>query len=878
MVSDFERGRRLLALQIADRLAQRDLAQLAAHGRGTVGGFCRALVEGQRLGEAPETFHHAPLEHHQVGLALLRGAERLELREQAGGSAEVAHFHRGTRGFLEREALHLERQGCGRGVERAEALARFDPFSFPRLRERAPQRDVVAFRGGAAREILQCVGAAPQHDVGDRTQYRGGAVLRGALVQGGDVEHAFRFGRQVAREIEARQLELRRHAAHVFGGGGGGDQVHLAVAEVGLAVEAPGLRVEREQAADRAARAFSRNRRRCPRAGVGQNQAAGARDDDLVGSEFDREIVGERLQRDAVGRGQRIELDVFLRFEKSARRPERGHHQQRIADLGVGEAMQLTRLVERDGDARAAAGQHLAHRAERLGRLEHHVSDDHRPGVAVEPRAGKFRPVELELNHLPAARGHDCGAADAACRRRDLGDVDGNRAVEHQPDRVGTAEHRGRRGLREWKRDVQRLAMAADLCHDGSRSVRRACGFHLFGLARRNGLGRAWCFGRAGWLRRCASREGGCLGRGLDRLDGRRGFGSLRLRLRQSRGRLLARRLRCRRRAAAFPGPGSQRGDLRRRVGALGARTDRLHVDDVVVVLAERADVDLADKFELHRRGIAARLRVDRRNRRRQRGLHVGEVETQRRLERHRHLVVVALDRNRDQRRQPEGVARKGRLHADAHAHRRQHALVRDLLLRARLLLGFARAARQFLDDLLRQPGRQPVPALGQQVDEQLFPRRHRVDEDLASEREAHRHSVGVGARGIHVACGLHRNAVDGHVHRPLERDDDDAVREPHVRLGLLGEREDEPHIAVLTGDREFALHRRGLRARGKQQEQRGQRQLQHHEDRNDPQTETRRDLRLLMRTAQRLDGDRPSHCPSARAPSPGHDASAPPP
>ena len=59
-----------------------------------------------------------------------------------------------------------------------------------------------------------------------------------------------------------------------------------------------------------------------------------------------------------MGRDQRAELDEVLRLEKAARGPERGDDQQRVADVGVGEAMQLARLVERDRDAGAAAGLH----------------------------------------------------------------------------------------------------------------------------------------------------------------------------------------------------------------------------------------------------------------------------------------------------------------------------------------------------------------------------------------------------------------------------------------------------------------------------------------------------------------------------------------
>ena len=81
-----------------------------------------------------------------------------------------------------------------------------------------------------------------------------------------------------------------------------------------------------------------------------------------------------------MGRDQRVELDEFLRLEEAARGPERGDDQQRVADVGVGEAMQLARILERDRDARAPAALREAHDAERLRRLEHHVADRHGPG------------------------------------------------------------------------------------------------------------------------------------------------------------------------------------------------------------------------------------------------------------------------------------------------------------------------------------------------------------------------------------------------------------------------------------------------------------------------------------------------------------------
>ena len=82
------------------------------------------------------------------------------------------------------------------------------------------------------------------------------------------------------------------------------------------------------------------------------------------------------------------------------------------------------------------------------------------------------------------------------------------------------------------------------------------------------------------------------------------------------------------------------------------ARSQRHDVDDVIVVLAERAYVDLADEFEAQGDILMPALRLDARDGRRQHGLHVGKIELDRRLERERDLIVAALGRNVDQLRQ----------------------------------------------------------------------------------------------------------------------------------------------------------------------------------------------------------------------------------
>ena len=438
----------------------------------------------------------------------------------------------------------------------------------------------------------------------------------------------------------------------LVGGCGSRDEFCLPLTEIPLAIEPPGLRIEHEQARWRGRACATGRTDRAgsngARAGARQREAAGPRHDHLVVAHFRDDIVGARLDDYAVGRHQRVEFDELLRLEETACRSERRHHEQRVANFGVGEAMKLRGRVERDGSARPPAALRDANDAERLRRLEHHVADDNRPGQPLGADAGQLGFVELELDHLSAARSRDRRVADAAPGLRgDLVDVDRRLAVEHQPDRVGAAEHRGRRRHDKREGQAQRLALAAHVDHDRRCGIgyQRLC---VLRLARRDGGGRVGRLRQRHalrpWLRSDGTRRqcGGLVGSGrgsFGRFDRR----SLRF-LRRARRRL-------RGRGAMFAQRGSEGG----RLGFLqlghsfAAWRDRHDIDDVIVVLAERADIDLADEVETHRDGIAACARLDRRDRRRQRRLRIGEIELERRFEREGHPVIDASGRDCDQ-------------------------------------------------------------------------------------------------------------------------------------------------------------------------------------------------------------------------------------
>ena len=91
------------------------------------------------------------------------------------------------------------------------------------------------------------------------------------------------------------------------------------------------------------------------------------------------QVVGERLDDDALGRSQRVEFDEVLLIDEAAGRRKAGHDQKIVADLRIADAMQLMRLVERDGDAGARRTDQVAGDIEGVGRIGDGVADGHAP-------------------------------------------------------------------------------------------------------------------------------------------------------------------------------------------------------------------------------------------------------------------------------------------------------------------------------------------------------------------------------------------------------------------------------------------------------------------------------------------------------------------
>ena len=181
----------------------------------------------------------------------------------------------------------------------------------------------------------------------------------------------------------------------------------------------------------------------------------------------------------------------------------RGDDQERVADLGIGHAVKLAGIVERDDGIDAAAPHHVAGERERRGRLEHHVAERDGPGETFRVRARKARPLELDAHHLALARTRNGGATDgAAAGIEQRPQVDRRGGVEDEPDRVVTAEHRGRDRHRERERQPDRLALMLELDRDRGGRIARDGRFRGFvgsgGLSAARGGGAAATGGFAG--------------------------------------------------------------------------------------------------------------------------------------------------------------------------------------------------------------------------------------------------------------------------------------------------------------------------------------------------------------------------------------------
>ena len=246
------------------------------------------------------------------------------------------------------------------------------------------------------------------------------------------------------------------------------------------------------------------------------------------------------------------------------------------------------------------------------------------------PALVELRLVELELHHLAVAASASrsrCGCrgptAPRSCRCRS---APGCRTPARSCRRAGTS--RPASAAANGKVSRTRVALAAHLDHDRRGRHRPACAGSVRGCAPASSAGGAGfgaagsaafaaavmaataLGGGAGWRARRPATSAGFAARRASALRpacaaggrGAAGFaaaGAARLRPAWRRRGGVSRSPAARRGCGALlrPAPRPPRGRAACRP-RLGARPERLDVDDVIVVLAERAHVDLADELE----------------------------------------------------------------------------------------------------------------------------------------------------------------------------------------------------------------------------------------------------------------------------------------
>ena len=221
------------------------------------------------------------------------------------------------------------------------------------------------------------------------------------------------------------------------------------------------------------------------------------------------------------------------------------------------------------------------------------------------------------------------------------------------------------------------------------------------------------------------------------------------------------------------------------------------NVDDVVLVLAEGVDVDIADQRDIDCRGISVDPLVDRCHIRRRRHLGVGQIEIEHGAECQCQLLVVQHRGDADAIRHLEHEPHEGRLHQRAHANQRTLLGLGGGALQAQCALGGARPLGQLAHDFHGQAGRRPAPAVGQKIDEDPLAGGHGVDGRPARQRQPDRRAVRVAPCGRDVVRHRVRQFVDGDVDRAGEPDHDDGTCGGHLRIDILGELEDQPRVAA---------------------------------------------------------------------------------
>jgi hypothetical protein len=564
------------------------------------------------------------------------------------------------------------------------------------------------------------------------------------------------IGPALLRHVKADEIEPLRRALGVVDRGGGGDQVALALAERRPLVGRPQFEVEGDGARP-AHEAL--DRLRSGHAGA-ELETVRPADIDLIAGDGDRQIVGDRLEDEAMAAGERHELHHLARLHEGAGRTRAGDDDEVVTGQRVGKPVDRPRLGKVDGGDQPVALLGGTGEMHRPRRFENGIGEGDDPGRAVA--SGRRQALALEADaHRDAGsrpRGVDRGE-DAGGLRLQAGEVHVFQRIEDQPERVATLEHGAGRLLGEGDEYADGATGTAGLDGDGAGGGRRGGPRDRIGRldARRRGnrFRRGRRFGGRERWRRCRGHVGLCGGQ--DRCGGqyrRRGRGDGRRR--HGRGAAGARRRRGRHGRCRHRRPDGQRrgGHAARQVGDGGRhdarlRTRRRHrrrallaaahrqVEDIGALLAEGPDVGLRRDRHAEHEFLGTGVGLDLRHEGGQGVTDVLQLGGEGLGDPDRQPVGRPVDGDRHRLWQREDEAREGRMIADPDRHGWHRAGDALRLGRARAPFGLAGPPRQLFHHLDRQAGRRAAPGVGQHVDEEALARLHRIDRDALRQREA---------------------------------------------------------------------------------------------------------------------------------------------
>ena len=200
---------------------------------------------------------------------------------------------------------------------------------------------------------------------------------------------------------------------------------------------------------------------------------AGLAEHHLVGADLGVDIVGVRMDHDAVDRFQQRQFDEILPLDEAAGRRRRRDHQQRVAGVGIDQPVQQAGIGQRHGDIGERGIGDVAHTISGSGAActrSAKVSVQFVPLERSSPvKRRHLRAVETDADRLALFQRQPADIADRSAPplAADRLDIDRLGGIEHQPHGIGAAEQRRRRRRGKGKRHAQAVAVAPRV--DGSR-------------------------------------------------------------------------------------------------------------------------------------------------------------------------------------------------------------------------------------------------------------------------------------------------------------------------------------------------------------------------------------------------------------------------